>query len=69
VKPETEQLIRQAAEKGESAKLPDDDLLEFIQREIDPQTVKLMVEAWDDGFVFIGPLPPSLMPPDESSSA
>jgi hypothetical protein len=68
MKPETEQLIREAAEKGESAKLPDDDLLEFIQREIDPQTVKLMVEAWDDGFVFIGPLPPSLAPKEKDEN-
>lgn len=66
MKPETEQLIRDAAAKGESCKLPDDDLQEFIQREIDAQTVKLMVEAWDEGFVFIGPLPPSLMPKEDN---
>ncbi len=64
MKPETEQLIREAAGRGEAVKLPDDDLQEFIKREIDAETVKLMVEAWDEGFVFIGPLPPSLQPPE-----
>ena len=64
MKPETETLIREAAGRGEAVKLPDDDLLEFIDRTIDADTVRIMVEAWDMGEVLIGPVPPSLQPPD-----